>query len=186
MAVPKLFRSHTSILCCKLLFDPAMPAKSWTINRIDAENYYNVVTSGGITTPSGNQIIWDSTQNWVDGPTGSARPIVFCNTLAKVTAIFKINVYGTAAFPDSSRQGGSYLLVGYFNRKNVFQSPFTPVPASGNTVQVNGMYLMVPNFSYRQVAIPFRYGGDFQWYLWIFKDGKYSKLGTSSFYVTDY
>lgn len=147
---------------------------TWTITRIDAENYDNVVTSGGATIPFGNQTVWNNVASWVDGPTGSIRPNVFRNTMSTATSFYRINVYGTAPFPAAWR-GSSYVLAGYFSGRLAFQSSLVGVPTIGNAVNVNGLYLRAPDFGIRQVGIPFRYGGDFSWYLWLWNGTAYSK-----------
>jgi hypothetical protein len=148
----------------------------WTINSVQALNEFNIVNSSGITYFPGIHPIWDRTQNWEDGPSGSKAPVMFRNTMSSATAQLNISVSGTAAFPPSWRVAGSvYQLVGYLNGTNVLQSSTIPVPMSGNAIQVGGLYLMAPNFANRQVAIPFRHGGDFSWTLWLYKDGHYGK-----------
>lgn len=147
---------------------------TWTITKIEAENRFNVVTSGGITIPLGNQTVWNNTGSWVDGPTGSSRPNVFLNTMPTATGFYKINVHGTAPFSASWR-GFSYVVAGHVGGRLALISPLVPVPATGNTVTVNGLYLMAPDFKTRQVVIPFRYGGDFSWHVWIWNGQAYSK-----------
>jgi hypothetical protein len=150
---------------------------TWTITRVQAKNYYDVVNSNGTTIPSGStETIWDNSSSWTDGPTGSIRPIIFRNAMAAVTAFFNINISGSAPFTQAWRDG-YYEVVGYLNRRTVFQSQFIPVPSSGDAVQANGMYMWEPNFSSRRVAIPFRYGGDFLWYIYLFdKNYRYGTI----------
>ncbi|KID73420.1 uncharacterized protein G6M90_00g062640 [Metarhizium brunneum] len=145
---------------------------TWTITKIEAENRFNVVTSGGITIPLGNQTVWNNTGSWVDGPTGSTRPNVFLNTMPTATGFYKINVHGTAPFSAIWR-GKSYVVAGHVGGRLALISPLVPVPATGNAVAVNGLYLMAPDFKTRQVVIPFRYGGDFSWQLWLWNGKEY-------------
>lgn len=147
---------------------------TWTITKIEAENRFNVVTSGGITIPLGDQTVWTNTGSWVDGPTGSTRPNVFLNTMPTATGFYKINVYGTAPFSASWR-GKSYVVAGHVGGRLALISPLVPVPVTGNAVAVNRLYLMAPDFKTRQVVIPFRYGGDFSWQLWLWNGKEYSK-----------
>ncbi|RYP32495.1 hypothetical protein DL767_005184 [Monosporascus sp. MG133] len=62
--------------------------------------------------------------------------------MTQTTAFEKINVSGSASFP-TDWKGKSYQLRGVLDRRTVFG-----------------------------IAIPFRYGGDFTWYLLLYSDGK--------------
>lgn len=158
-------------------------AGSWSISQITAYNYYNVVNSQNVTLPSGEQTIWNTNDSWKDGENGSLRPITLHNSFTSCTMYCSITINGTATFP-SSWSGGNYVIVGYFQGNLVFQSQFISVPTSGNTVRTQGVYLIRPDFNTRLVSIPFRYGGDFAWCIWLYKDSKFSKRELTSYLIS--
>lgn len=151
----------------------------WTIFNIEADNFYDVVNSSDVLIPTGPQCVWDRATIWPDGPTGSIRPVIFCNGMDAETWT-PISMTGSASFPASWRDGGYYTVVGYLNRKEVFKSALNPVPPKHDFVVVKGMFLSEPNFSSRLVSIPFRYGGDFTWVLYLYKSEVYRMLPSLS------
>ena len=72
------------------------------------------------------------------------------------------------------------MVVGYLNRRAVFKSVLNQVPSKVNVVNVEGMFLCEPDFSSRLVSIPFRYGGDFTWFLYLYKNTAYCMSAASN------
>ncbi|KAH8807699.1 hypothetical protein F5884DRAFT_677322 [Xylogone sp. PMI_703] len=142
-----------------------LPPK-WRIIEIKAKNSYSVVNSTGRTVPPGFHTIWNRTCNWIDGPTGSVKPIVFHNNVyERVPRIVEITVSGEITASIGARpsiEGVRYMIIGYLNRRVVFVSPFITVDDTGS-VRATRMLLLEPD---RRVEIPFRHGGDFSWYLY--------------------
>ncbi|KAF2962879.1 hypothetical protein GQX73_g10692 [Xylaria multiplex] len=141
---------------------------SWTITSIDANNEYPVVTSTNITIPAGLQRVWEPAGNYNDGVDGSTRPTVFQNLMTPSRAFCRATINGTAPYPANWR-GLQYSIVGTLGGVQVLTSGLVNVPASGNVVQATGLYLVSPDFTTRQVSIPFRHGGDFSWTLWAWR-----------------
>lgn len=155
---------------------------AWTIFSIEADNDYDVVNSNDSLIPTGPQQIWEPASAWVDGPTGSLRPVIFHNGMDSETWT-RISIVGMASFPASWRDGGSYIVVGYLNRREVFKSALNPVPSEVDFVEVKGMFLSEPDFSSRLVSIPFRYGGDFTWALYLYKNNVYRMSSTPTILI---
>ncbi|KAI1314194.1 hypothetical protein F5Y03DRAFT_380993 [Xylaria venustula] len=142
---------------------------SWTITSIDADNEYPVVTSTNIAIPAGRQRVWEPEGNYNDGADGSTRPNVFPNLMTSSRGFCGVTINGTAPYPANWREL-QYFIVGTLGGVEVFVSGLVDVPASGNVVRAAGLYLISPDFTMRQVSIPFRHGGDFYWTLWAWKD----------------
>ncbi|KAI0467682.1 hypothetical protein F4859DRAFT_230330 [Xylaria cf. heliscus] len=145
---------------------------SWTITAINANNDFPVVTSTGVTIPSGPQRVWLRGANYNDGQDGSTRPNVFHNTMNPRTEYFRVTVSGTANYSPSWRRL-RYSIVGYLGFSPVLTSGLVNIPATGNVVQVTGLFLKSPDFATRRVSIPFRHSGDFTWRIWVWgPDGR--------------
>lgn len=121
----------------------------------------------------GQETIWNTVQNFIDGPSGSIAPATFKTPgVQEESYTVPITFTGTFVFPQQA-VGQTYVLSASIaigaSVVQVLQSSKILVPAANlatpGNVKATGFQLVLPNFGLALCPLPFRWAGDFVWSL---------------------